>query len=109
MSNADGVAPPMECRWLLLLAGRLAPPAVRKEFVHRWNSRLENLCVLVDRGEVAGREHSEFVRLCRDAMSAAFWLRFSRAGLRHWVLGPQFVLTLAVSAMALLAVLSRGF
>jgi len=109
MSNADGVAPPRECRWLLHLAGRLAPPAVRKEFLHRWNSRLENLCVLVDRGEVAGRERSELMLLCRDAMSAAFWLRFSRAGLRHWLLGPQFVLTLAVSAMALLAVLSRGF
>ncbi len=52
MSNGDGVAPPAHCRWLLRLAGRLAPMAVRKEFMHRWNSRLENLCVLVDRGEV---------------------------------------------------------
>ncbi|MEO8594142.1 MAG: hypothetical protein ABI759_12550 [Candidatus Solibacter sp.] len=109
MPNADEVAPPGIYRWVLGLAGRLAPPAFRAEFASRWNTRLVNLCILVDRGEVAGREKAEMLLLCGAALSTAFWLRFSRAGLRRWVLGPQFVIALSLSALALLALLSRGF
>ena len=109
MSDPDGVPPPTLCRWLLRIAGRLAPPPLRLEFRKRWNSRLSNLCILVDRGEVAGRDGAELALLCRDALSNAFWLRFSRAGLRRWTLGPQFVMALAVAGALLLALLSRGF
>ena len=91
------------------MAGRLAPPAVRHEFRQRWNSRLANLCILVDRGEVAGRDRDELMLLCHDALSNAFWLRFNRAGLRRWTLGPQFVMTLAAVAALLIALLSHGF
>jgi hypothetical protein len=90
------------------MAGRLAPPAVRHEFCRLWNSRLVNLCILVDRGEVAG-DRGELMLLCHDALTNAFWLRFNRAGLRRWTLGPQFVVTLAAVGALLLALLSHGF
>jgi hypothetical protein len=109
MSYADGVPPPTLCRWWLRIAGRLAPPALRQEWRKVWYSRLVNLCILVDRGEVAGRDRAELILLCTDAMSNAFWLRFNRAGLRSWAQGPQFVLALAAAGGLLLAVLSRGF
>ena len=109
MSYADGVPPPTLCRGWLRIAGRLAPPALRQEWRKCWYSRLVNLCILVDRGEVAGRDRAELMLLCSDAMSNAFWLRFNRAGLRYWAQGPQFVMTLAVAGGVLLALLSRGF
>ncbi len=109
MSYADGVPTPTLCRWWLRIAGRLAPPALRQEWRKCWYSRLVNLCILVDRGEVAGRDRAELMLLCSDAMSNAFWLRFNRAGLRYWAQGPQFVMTLAVAGGVLLALLSRGF
>jgi hypothetical protein len=109
MSYADGVPPPTLCRWWLRIAGRLAPPALRQEWRKVWYSRLVNLCILVDRGEVAGRDRAELILLCTDAMSNAFWLRFNRAGLRSWAQGPQFVLALAAAGGLLLALLSRGF
>ena len=109
MSNRDEVAPPTLCRWLLALAGRLAPPAMRQEFRKRWDSRLVNLCILVDRGEVAGRDRAELLQLCSDAVANAFWLRFNRAGLRRWTLGPQFVMALAAAAALVMALLTHGF
>jgi hypothetical protein len=99
----------MLCRWQLRIAARLAPLAVRHEFRERWDSRLTNLCILVDRGEVAGRDRAELALLCRDALTAAFWLRFNRAGLHRWTLGPQFIMTLAAAGALLLALLSHGF
>jgi hypothetical protein len=109
MSYHDGVLPPALCRWLLGIAGRLAPRAVRREWQKRWHARLANLCILVDRGEVAGRYRVETMLLCRDALSNAFWLRFNRAGLQRWTLGPQFVMALAAAGALVLALLSRGF
>src|ERR1017187_8387113 len=109
MSHSDGEPPPMLFRCLVWIACRLAPPAVRQEFRKRWDSRLASLCILVDRGVVAGGDRAELMLLCHDALSNAFWLRFNRAGLRRWTLGPQFVLTLAAAGAVLLALLSRGF
>src|SRR5258708_7954432 len=109
MSNPDGVPPPTRCRWLLRIAARLAPPALRHEWRKCWYSRLSNLCILVDRGEVAGRDRAELMLLCRDALSNAFWLRFNRAGLRRWTLGPQFVMAMVAGGALLLTLLSHGF
>jgi hypothetical protein len=91
------------------IAGRLAPAAVRQEFRKRWDSRLAGLFILVDRGEVAGGGRAELRLLCRDALSNAFWLRFNRAGLLRWALGPQFVMALAAAGAVMLALVSRGF
>ena len=109
MSQPDGEPPPTLYRCLVWIAGRLAPPAVRHEFRRRWDSRLSSLCILVDRGVVAGGDRAELMLLCRDALSNAFWLRFSRAGLLRWTLGPQFVMALAAAGALLLGLLSRGF
>jgi hypothetical protein len=70
---------------------------------------LQNLGILVDRGELALNARAETVRLLRAAALAAFWLRFTRAGLRYWVRGPGFVMAGGAAALAALAVLSRGF
>jgi hypothetical protein len=91
------------------IAGRLAPAAVRHEFRKRWDSRLASLCILVDRGVVSGGDRAELMLLCRDALSNAFWLRFNRAGLLRWILGPQFVMALAAVGAVVLALVSRGF
>ena len=109
MSDRDGVPPPLLCRCSLWIAGRLAPCAARREFRDCWGSRLACLCILVDRGEVAAGDRALFLLLCRDALSAAFWLRFSRAGLRHWMLGPGFVTTILAACALLLTLLSGGF
>jgi hypothetical protein len=109
MSQPDGVTPPALYRWLVRIAGRLAPPPVRHEFRKRWDSRLVSLCILVDRGVVAGGDRAELMLLCRDALSNAFWMRFNRAGLLRWTLGPQFVMALAAAGAVVLALVSRGF
>ncbi len=109
MSDPDGVPAPMVCRWLLRIAERLAPRALRHEWRRCWHSRMASLCILVDRGEVAGRDGAELMLLCRDALSNAFWLRFNRAGLRHWTLGPQFVMVVGAAGALLLALFSHGF
>jgi hypothetical protein len=109
MVSPDPVAPPAVCRWLLTVAALLAPPRTRAEFRERWDNRLASLCILLDRGEVAGRDRSEMALLCYDALSTAFWLRFSRVWLRHWMLGPQFEMALTVAAGLVLTLASRGF
>jgi len=109
MPHPEPPAPPVLCRSMLAMAGRVAPRAVREEFRQKWDSRLSALCILVERGEVAGRDSAEMLLLCRDAVSAAFWLRFNRAGLRRWTLGPQFVMALTLAASLVLALLSNGF
>src|ERR1039458_4505623 len=102
MSHLDGERPPRLYRCLVWIAGRLAPAAVRQEFRKRWDSRLASLCILVDRGVVAGGDRAELMLLCRDALSNAFWLRFNRAGLLRWLLGPQFVMAMEAGGAALL-------
>jgi hypothetical protein len=109
MPHTEEVTPPLLCRGLLRIAGRLAPASVRHEWHKCWGSRLSSLCILVDRGEVAGRDRAEMTLLCRDALSNAFWLRFNRAGLHRWTLGPQCVMALAAAGALLLALLSHGF
>src|SRR5436309_1622898 len=95
--------------WVLRVLARLAPPAARGEWHALWGSRLSSLWILVGRGELALNARSETLLLVRAAMASAFWLRFNRAGLRHWVRGPGFVATAAGSALVVLAALSHGF
>ena len=109
MPEASAVSPPAVSIWLLRLAGRLAPRPARREWHALWNSRLLNLWVLVERGELALDPRAETLFLLRAALANAFWLRFNRAGLRYWVRGPGFVAAAAAAALLLLGVLSRGF
>jgi len=101
--------PPVVAAWLLRAAAYLAPESDRDEWRTLWISRLENLWILAGRGELPVHAPSETARLCRDAVSRAFWQRFERARLASWMRGPGFVLWAAVAALAGLAVLSRGF
>jgi hypothetical protein len=109
MQSLDGVAVPAGSRWLLRLAAQLAPVRERSEFAERWENRLLALCILMERGEVMAHGSAGLAALCRDAFIAAFWLRFSRAGVQRWMRGPQSVLTFTWIGAAMLAALSRGF
>ncbi|MCU1239106.1 MAG: hypothetical protein JWP63_7073 [Candidatus Solibacter sp.] len=95
--------------WLLHAAGPLAPPFARRDWYSCWHSRLVNLWILVERGELPINPHTETLWLLRAAFANAFWLRFSRTGLRNWIRGPGFILSSAATGLGLLAVLSHGF
>lgn len=97
--------PPRLWRWLIYAAGWLAPAAARVEWRARWDSRLHNLCILIERGELPPQAPS----LCRDAVASAFRLRFVPASWRAWVRGPSFVLLAAALVLALAAVFTHGF
>jgi len=101
--------PPRPWRWLLQGAAWLAPADGREEWESRWTSRLCNLWILIERGELAARASTETASLCRDAIAAAFWMRFNRASLRRWLRGPGLILTGGPLALALLALVSHGF
>jgi hypothetical protein len=101
--------PPALAIWLLRAAAGLAPQAERQAWRDLWITRLENLWVLAERGELPAHAPAETARLCHDAISRAFWMRFERPRVLHWMQGPAFVLTLAGAALVLLGILSRGF
>ena len=101
--------PPLLCLWLLRAAARLAPEEDRAEWNARWSSRLWNLWILAGRGELGARAPAESARLCRDAIAAAFWMRFNHATVRRWLRGPGAVLTAGGAALIVLALVSRGF
>jgi hypothetical protein len=105
----SGVRPPAAALWLLRATAPLAPPGSREEWNTRWSSRLWNLWILVERGELAGRAATQTAALCRDAIAAAFWMRFDPGGFRQWQRGPWCVLSLGLAALAVLALVSRGF
>lgn len=95
--------------WVLRLAALVAPAQARDPFRARWLSRLRHLRILVDRGELPERAHIATLRLCRDAASAAVWLRLPRAGVARWMRGPAPVMAAAGLALAVVAVATAGF
>jgi len=97
--------PPRLWRWLISAAGWVAPAAVRAEWRARWHSRLENLYILIERGELPPQAPI----LCRDAVASAFRLRFVPASWRAWVRGPSFLLLSAALVLALIAACTHGF
>jgi hypothetical protein len=97
------------CLWLLRAAAWLAPADGRAEWNARWSGRLWNLWILIDRGELAARGPTETLRLCRDAIRAAFWMRFNPVTFRRWTHGPGVVFTAGGVGLVLLALLSHGF
>ena len=101
--------PPVICLWLLRAAAWLAPPGDRAEWRTRWTSRLWNLWILIDRGEMAANGPTETARLCRAAIAAAFWMRFNPVTFRRWVRGPGGLVAVGLGTLPLLALLSHGF
>ena len=109
MPRETEVKPPVVCLWLLRAAAFLAPAEAREEWNVRWSGRLWNLWILIERGEITVHSGLETTRLCRDAIIAAFWMRFNPGTLRHWLRGPSSILWSGGLALALLALVSRGF
>ena len=93
---------------ILRLAAFLSPRPARREWLERWSSRLINLWILFERGELTLNPRSETIWLVRAALANAFWLRFNRVGLRDWVRGSGFVLASAACSLLLLALFSHG-
>ena len=54
----------------------MAPAAARTEWRSRWDFRLQNLCILIERGDVPAHLSAHAPVLCRDAFVNAFRLRF---------------------------------
>ena len=100
--------PPRWCRGLLATATRIAPRVERDRYRLRWQSALEGLWTLIERGELALNGRAHLVRFCLDAFVNAFWLRFSREGLREWMGSASFPLAAGWAALLLGAVLTRG-
>jgi hypothetical protein len=109
LSREPAAKPPVLCLWLLRVAAWLAPADGRDEWKARWTARLWNLWILIDRGELAAHGPMMTLRLCRDAIVAAFWMRFNPVTLRRWLRGPGAVLTAGGGGILLLALLSHGF
>ena len=109
LRESPDASPPRLSLWLLRVFAWLAPPDGRAEWNARWSSRLWNLWILIERGELASRAEVETVRLCGDAIRAAFWMRFNQAALHRWLRGPWAVLSTGGAALAVLALISRGF
>jgi len=100
---------PVVCRGLIGVASRLVPRRLRSEWRARWDSGVRDWWILTERGELTGEAYGQMVGHCWSAFREAFWLRFSKKQLRHWVRGPAFLLVAAAVALLLTAVLTRGF
>ena len=100
---------PVVCRGLIHLASWMAPRRLRSEWRARWDSGVRDWWILAQRGELLGDARAQIVRHCWRALGDAFWLRFSKKQLGHWVRGPAFLLVAAAVVLLLTAVLTRGF
>lgn len=96
-------------RCLIYAAGWMAPAGVRAEWRNRWQSRLENLCVLIERGEVPSNLSSHASTLCRDAFGNAFRLRFAPTGWRSWPRSASFVIACTALIVALSTACTHAF
>jgi hypothetical protein len=96
-------------RWLIYAAGWMAPAGTRADWRSRWDSRLQNLCILIERGEVPAHLSGHASMLCRDACANAFRLRFSQTDWRSWPRSPGFVMLAAAATLAVTAVCTHGF
>jgi hypothetical protein len=100
---------PRPWRWLIYAAGWLAPAAARADWRSRWDCRLQNLCVLIERGEVPAHLSSHAGILCRDALANAFRLRFTPIDWRNWPRSPGFAMLAALAILAFTAAFTHGF
>ena len=101
--------PPRLWRWLIYAAGWVAPAVARAEWRNRWDSRLLNLCILIERGEVPAQLSGHASLLCRDAFTSALRLRFAPTDWRLWPRSAGFVMLCATLIAALAAAVTRGF
>jgi hypothetical protein len=100
---------PWPWRWLVYAAGWIAPSVVRADWRSRWNSRLHNLCILIERGELPAQVSGHASILCRDAFANAFRLRFAHINWRSWPRSPSFAMSGVLAILAFTAVLTHGF
>lgn len=108
MSNHAPV-PPLLCRWWIRGVSWLVPPLARPAWLAEWNSGLDSLWTLIERGEFALDWTPRLAALCREALANAFWLRFTRVDLSRWVRGPVFLLSCCAAMLVVTAIFTHGF
>jgi hypothetical protein len=96
-------------RWLIYAAGWMAPAAARADWRSRWDSRLQNLYILMERGHVPAHLPGYASILCRDAFVNACRLRFAPIDWGSWPRSAGFLMCSAFAIVALTAVGSHGF
>jgi hypothetical protein len=101
--------PPLACRMLIRAASWIAPAGARAAWRARWDANLFNWWMLFERGELTGRGRAGPARYSWGSFVDAFWLRFGREPLKHWVRGGGFVALAAGVALCALAALTGGF
>ncbi len=101
--------PPIVCRALVRLATFVAPATARAEWRAKWDSNLWNWWILFERGELTARDQARLIAYIWGSLMDAFWLRFSRAHLRHTARGAGAVLAAGAVALALMAAATHGF
>ena len=106
----DGEArPPRSSRWLMRVAGWLAPWRERAHWRSQWESGLRDWWILVQRGELTKHAEAELTRHCRAAFRDALRRRCTRWQLREWARGPACVMCAALAPLLPAALLTRGF
>jgi hypothetical protein len=103
----DGARPPVSCCWLIRMASRLAPAPARLEWRARHEAGLIALCVLVDRGAVAGDGH--LAAYCRESLHDALRQRFGAERVRAWSRSAACVPAVAAAVLLIAGLLSGGF
>jgi hypothetical protein len=96
-------------RWLIYAAGWMAPAVARAEWRSRWGSRLQNLCILIERGHVPAHLSGHASILCRDAFANAFRLRTAPIDRRSLPRSAGFLMFGAFTILALTAACTHGF
>jgi hypothetical protein len=96
-------------RLVLAIACRIAPAGERERCRPHWQSDLEALNTLVERGELAPGGRTELVRFCVEACATALRLRFGKDALRRWSRSPEFIALSGAVLLLVLGALSRGF
>jgi hypothetical protein len=109
MDDHRKVRPPWACRALVRVASWIAPPHARSAWRAKWDSNLWSWWILLERGELTGRDSAELMRYSWGALADAFWLRISRQYVRRAIRGPGFVLAAGVAVLLTMAALTHGF
>ncbi len=101
--------PPRWSSGLVAIASRVVPRGDRERWRQKWDSDLDSLWTLIERGEMALEGRALLARFCLSAFGGAFWLRFNREGLRQWTRTAGFLPAAGTAALLLGGVLTRGY
>jgi hypothetical protein len=101
--------PPVIFCSLIRLASLAVAADVRIAWRRRWIAALDNLWVLVERGELPLSRSAFLAACCREAVANAGLTRFRGFDARRWVRGPGFLLGVMAASLLVIAIGSHTF